>query len=53
MNMLRHFLKDFRTCVPLKLPQLLDVTTMEEPQVYGDSVVLTFPLNEPYDLAGG
>lgn len=29
MNMLRHFLKDFMTFVPLQLPQLLDVTTME------------------------
>ena len=32
MNMLRHFLKDFMTFVPLQLPQLLAVTTMEEPQ---------------------
>ena len=50
MNMLRHFLKDFMTFVPLQLPQLLDVTTMEEPQFYGDYVLLTFPLHDPYDL---
>ena len=48
--MLRHFLKDFMTFVPLQLPQLLDVTTMEEPQFYGDYVLLTFPLHDPYDL---
>lgn len=36
--------------VPLQLPQLLDITTMEEPQFYGDYVLLTFPLRDPYDL---
>ena len=36
--------------VPLQLPQLLDLTTMEEPQFYGDYVLLTFPLRDPYDL---
>ena len=30
--MLRHFFNDFMTFVPLQLPQLLDVTTMEEAQ---------------------
>lgn len=35
--------------VPLQLPQLLDVTTMEEPQFYGDYVLLTFPLRDSYD----
>ena len=44
MNMLRHFYNDFMAFVPLQLPQLLDVTTMEEPQFYGDYVLLTFPL---------
>ena len=34
--MLRHFFNDFMTFVPLQLPQLLDVTTMEEAQFYGD-----------------
>ena len=48
--MLRHFYDDFMTFVPLQLPQLLDVTTMEEPQFYGDYVLLTFPLRNPYDL---
>lgn len=50
MIMLRHFYDDFMTFVPLQLPQLLDVTTMEEPQFYGDYVLLTFPLHNPYDL---
>ena len=50
MIMLRHFYDDFMTFVPLQLPQLLDVTTMEEPQFYGDYVLLTFPLRNPYDL---
>lgn len=48
--MLRHFLNDFMAFVPLQLPQLLDITTMEEPQFYGDYVLLTFPLRNPYDL---
>lgn len=50
MNMLRHFFDDFMSTIPLQLPQLLDVTTMEEPQFYGDYVLLTFPLHDPYDL---
>ncbi len=50
MNMLRHFLDDFMTFVPLQLPELLDVTTMEKPQFYGDYVLLTFPSREPHDL---
>ena len=50
MNMLRHFYNDFMAFVPLQLPQLLDVTTMEEPQFYGDYVLLTFPLRTPYEL---
>ena len=48
--MLRHFYNDFMAFVPLQLPQLLDVTTMEEPQFYGDYVLLTFPLRTPYEL---
>ena len=48
--MLRHFLNDFLSFVPLQLPQLLDVTTMEEPQFYGDYVLLTFPLHDTYEL---
>ena len=50
MNMLRHFYYDFMAFVPLQLPQLLDVTTMEEPQFYGDYVLLTFPLRTPNEL---
>lgn len=50
MIMLQHFLDDFMTLVPLQLPQLLDVTTMEEPQIYGDYALLTFPLRDSYDL---
>ena len=30
MNRLRHFFNDFMTFVPLQLPQLLDVTTMDK-----------------------
>ncbi|MBC5614615.1 hypothetical protein [Bacteroides hominis] len=48
--MLRHFLDDFMAFVPLQLPQLLDITTMEKPQFYGDYVLLTFPLRDSYDL---
>lgn len=48
--MLRHFLDDFMAFVPLQLPQLLDITTMEEPEFYGDYVLLTFPVRTPYDL---
>ena len=48
--MLRHFLNNFMSFVPLQLPQLLDAATMEEPQFYGDYVLLTFPLRDPYDL---
>lgn len=47
--MLRHFLDDFMSFVPLQMPQLLNVATMEEPQFYGDYVLLTFPLRDPYD----
>lgn len=50
MIMLRHFLDDFMAFVPLQLPQLLDITTMEEPEFYGDYVLLTFPVRTPYDL---
>lgn len=45
--MLRHFLDDFMSFVPLQMPQLLNVATMEEPQFYGDYVLLTFPLRTP------
>ena len=48
--MLRQFLYDFMSFVPLQMPQLLNVATMEEPQFYGDYVLLTFPLRDPYDL---
>ena len=48
--MLRHFLEDFMASVPLQLPRLLNVATMEEPKFYGDYVLLTFPLRDPYDL---
>ena len=33
--MLRHFLDDFMSFVPLQMPQLLNVATMEEAAVYG------------------
>lgn len=50
MIILKHFMDDFLAFVPLQLPQLIDVTTMEEPKIYGDYALLTFPLREPYDL---
>lgn len=42
--MLQLFYDDFLSFVPLQLPQLLDVTTMEQPQFYDDYVLLSFPL---------
>ena len=42
--MLRHFYNEFMAFVPLQLPQLLNVATMEQPQFYNDYVVLPFPL---------
>ena len=48
--MLQLFYDDFLSFVPLQLPQLLDVTTMEQPQFYDDYVLLSFPLAEQYDL---
>lgn len=48
--MLRHFYEDFMAFVPLQLPQLLDITTMDKPRFYDDYVLLAFPLGEPYDL---
>ena len=50
--MLQLFYDDFLSFVPLQLPQLLDVTTMEQPQFYDDYVLLSFPLAAPYDLEG-
>ncbi|HQK35905.1 MAG TPA: hypothetical protein PK074_14375 [Spirochaetales bacterium] len=49
-DMLQLFYNDFLSFVPLQLPQLLDVTTMEQPQFYDDYVLLSFPLAEQYDL---
>lgn len=46
-DMLQLFYDDFLSFVPLQLPQLLDVTTMEQPQFYDDYVLLSFPLAEP------
>ena len=51
--MLRHFYNEFMAFVPLQLPQLLNVATMEQPQFYNDYVLLTFPLSTPIDLEGG
>ena len=48
--MLQLFYDDFLSFVPLQLPQLLDVTTMEQPQFYDDYVLLSFPLAEQYEL---
>ena len=49
-DMLQLFYEDFLSFVPLQLPQLLDVTTMEQPRFYDDYVLLSFPLAEQYDL---
>ena len=48
--MLQLFYDDFLSFVPLQLPQLLDVTTMEQPQFYDDYALLSFPLGEEYEL---
>lgn len=48
--MLQLFYDDFISFVPLQLPQLLDVTTMEKPQFYDDYVLLSFPIAGQYDL---
>ena len=48
--MLQLFYDDFLSYVPLQLPQLLDVTTMEKPQFYDDYVLLSFPLAGQYEL---
>ena len=34
--MLQLFYDDFLSFDPLQLPQLMDVTTMEKPQIYED-----------------
>ena len=44
--MLRHFLDDFLSFVPLQLPQLIDVTTMEETN---DKGMVTFITATVYD----
>ena len=48
--MLRHFYNEFMAFVPLQLPQLLNVATMEQPQFYNDYVLLTFPLSTQIDF---
>lgn len=49
-DMLRLFYDDFISLVPLQLPQLLDVTTMERSLFYDDFVLLSFPLAGTYGL---
>ena len=44
--MLQHFYDEFITYVPMQLPQLLDVTTMQQ-QKDDDSILLTFELKQP------
>ena len=48
--MIHHFLENFMALVPLHLPQLIDATTMEGPEFYGDYALLRFPLKDPYEL---
>lgn len=50
MIMMQHFIDNFMALVPLQLPQLIDVTTMESPEFYGDYALLRFPLKEPCEL---
>lgn len=50
MNMLHRFLDDFMSFVPLQLPQLLDVTRMEEPRFFDDYVLLRFSLADSWRL---
>lgn len=50
MIMIHHFLENFMALVPLQLPQLIDATTMEGPEFYGDYALLRFPLKDPYEL---
>ena len=47
--MLQHFYDEFITYVPMQLPQLLDVTTMQQ-QKDDDSILLTFELKQPKTL---
>jgi hypothetical protein len=47
--MLQHFYDEFITYVPMQLPQLLDVTNMQQ-QKDDDSVLLTFELKQPKTL---
>ena len=48
--MIHHFLENFMALVPLQLPQLINATTMEGPEFYGDYALLRFPLKDPYEL---
>lgn len=48
--MLKYFLDEFKTYIPLQLPQLMDVTRMDPPECYDDYVLLEFKLAEPYEL---
>ena len=47
--MLQHFYDEFITYVPMQLPQLLDVTNMQQ-QKDDDSILLTFELKQPKTL---
>ncbi len=47
--MLQHFYNQFITYVPMQLPQLFDVTAVEE-QDNDDYILLTFPLRQPMTL---
>ena len=44
---MQHFIDNFMTLVPLQLPQLIDVTTMAEPEYYGDYALLRFRSRSP------
>ena len=48
--MLKKFLDDFMTFVPLRFPRLLDAGTMEPPLVYDEYILLTFPVSGNHTL---
>ena len=48
--MLKYFLNEFKTYIPLQLPQLMDLNRMGAPNIYDDCILLEFSLAEPYEL---
>ena len=42
--MLKYFLNEFKTYIPLQLPQLMDLNRMGTPNIYDDYILLEFSL---------